>query len=166
MHCPSCGTETGLETRFCRKCGLALESVGKLVADHSSPEDLKLEKSQTEKAIQQRMYRSLMWGMISFILGMAVLVVVKTFSLDKTINLIGTLFLFIAMGLMTYGVLSRMRDGPAPSRKLPPPDRINHLPQADTTKQLPSERVPVPLPSVTERTTQLIAADDVAKPRE
>ena len=92
---------------------------GQLVAEHSSPEMLKLEKSFSKKANQQRMYDSLKWGMIALILGMAALVVVKTFALDKPFNLVGAALLFLAMGLMTYGVLSPMRDGIPGARKFP-----------------------------------------------
>lgn len=163
MHCRSCGTDTTLDQRFCRSCGMGLETVSKLVAEHSSPEMLKFEKSLSKKANQQRMYNSLKWGMISLILGMAELTVVKTFALDKTFNLFGTLLLFLAMGLMTFAVLSPMRDGSPSSRKFPRSAGTGELPETDITKQLPSARIPVPVASITERTTQLIAADDAGK---
>ena len=163
MHCPSCGTDTTLDQRFCRSCGMGLETVSKLVAEHSSAEVLKFEKSLTEKIMRQRMYNSLKWGMISLILGMAVLTVVKTLALDKTFNLVGALLLFLAMGLMCYSVLAPIRDGSPASRKFPRPDRSGEFPEAEDTKELPPARIPVPVASITERTTQLISADDVAK---
>jgi hypothetical protein len=132
-----------------------LETVSKLVAEHSSPETLKSEKSLSKKAVQNRMYYLLMWGMASFILGMAVLVVVKTLELNKTINIAGSFLLFLAMGLMTYAVLSPMRDGSSKSGKILDPARTGELTETEVTKALPSARVPVP--SITERTTQLIA---------
>jgi uncharacterized membrane protein YvbJ len=82
MPCPSCGAETTLDQRFCRSCGMDLETVSKLVAEHSSPETLKVEKALIERANRQRMYQSLKWGMISLILGMALLVTAKTLALD------------------------------------------------------------------------------------
>ena len=118
MHCPSCGAETTLEQRFCRGCGMDLETVSKLVAAHSSPETLKLEKSLTEKANRQRMYQSFKWGLICFILGMAALATTKTLGLDKTFNLGPLLLLFMGMGIMCYGVLAPMRDRASSSRKL------------------------------------------------
>src|SRR6185436_12458013 len=103
MHCPSCGAETTLEQRFCRSCGMDLETVSKLVAAHSSPETLKLEKSLSEKATQKRMYQSIKWGMICFILGMAALATTKTLGLDKVFNLGPLFLLFMGMGIMLYG---------------------------------------------------------------
>jgi len=167
MHCPSCGAETTIEQRFCRSCGMDLETVSKLVAAHSSPESLRLEKSLTEKANRQRMYQSIKWGMTCFILGMATLAITKTLGLDKTFNLGPLFLLFVGMGIMFYGgVLAPMRDGASSSRKLPGLGSTSELPETETTKELPAARVPVPVASVTERTTQLIATEKVGTPRE
>ena len=112
------------------------------------------------------MYQSFKWGMSSFILGMALLAVLKTLAFDKTFNLIGMFFLFLGMALMFDGALSQMRAGAWKSRKLPPshPDLPAELPETEATKKLPAARVPVPLASITERTTQLIAIEDAGKP--
>jgi len=74
--------------------------------------------------------------------------------------------LFVGMGVMFYGVLAPMRDRASSSRTLPVPGTTSELPQTETTKELPAARVPVPVASVTERTTQLIATEKVAAPRE
>lgn len=167
MHCPSCGAESTLEQRYCRSCGMDLETVSKLVVEHSSPAALKLEESLTKKHSQQRMYQSLKWGMISLILGMAVLTIVKTLALDKTFNLVGASLLFLAMGLMAYSVLAPMRGGASSSRKRPGSDRTGKLAATGTMRELPPARVvPVPVASVTERTTQLIATEKADTPRE
>ena len=167
MHCPSCGAETTLEQRFCRSCGMDLESVSKLVAAHSSPETLKLEKSLTEKANRQRMYQSFKWGMTCFILGMATLATVKTLGFDKTFNLGPLLLLFVGMFIMFYGgVLAPMRERASSSRKLPGLGSTSELPETETTKELLAARAPVPVASVTERTTQLIATEKAGTPRE
>jgi hypothetical protein len=166
MHCPSCGTDTTLDQRFCRGCGMGLETVSKLVAAHSSPEMLKREKSLCKKSNELRMYYSLKWGMMAFILGMAMLFLVKTIGLGKGFNLIGGSLLFIAMGWMCYAVLSPMRDGSPASRKFPRGVRTEELPKTDITKELPAARIPVPVASITERTTQLIAADVSGKQSE
>jgi hypothetical protein len=166
MHCPSCGAETTLEQKFCRSCGMDLETVSKLVARHSSPEALKLEKALTEKTTRQRTYQSFKWGMICFIVGMAALAAMKTLALDKVFNLAPLFLLFAGMGIMLYGALTPMRDRATSSRKLPGLGSTSELPEAETTKELPAARVPVPVASVTERTTQLIANEKVATPRE
>lgn len=166
MHCPSCGVETTLEQRYCRSCGMDLETVSKLVASHSSPEALKLEKALTRKADQQRMYQSLKWGMIFLIFGMAVLTTVKTLALDKTFNLFGALLLFISMGLMCYSVLAPMRDRALRSVKFPKGVDTSELSPTEAAKDLPPVRVPVPAASITERTTQLISTEKADTSRE
>lgn len=166
MHCPSCGAESTLEQKYCRSCGMDLENVGKLVVAHSSPEALKLEKALSKKANQRRVYQSMKFGLSMFILGMALLFITKTLEFPKSFNLVGGLFLFLAMGLMVYSVLTPMRDGGSRSRKLPAAGKTSELPEAETTKELAAARVPVPVASVTERTTQLISAEKVSTPRE
>jgi hypothetical protein len=166
MHCPTCGTDTNLEQRFCRSCGMDLEAVSKLVAEHSSPEGLKQEKSLAKKDIQRRMYQSFKWGIICFILGMATLATTKTLGLDKIFNL-GPLFLvFLGMGIMLFGALSPMQNHASRSREVPDPGRTAELNETEATKELPPARVPVPVVSITERTTQLIATEDMRKPSE
>jgi hypothetical protein len=143
-----------------------LETVSKLVAAHSSPDTLKLEKLVTEKAVRQRMYRSLKFGMMCFILGMAALATTKTLGLDKIYNLGPLFLLFMAMGLMCYAVLAPMRDRASSSKTLPGPGSTSELPETETTRELPAARVPVPVASVTERTTQLIATEKVGTPQD
>jgi hypothetical protein len=160
MHCPSCGVETTLEQRFCRSCGMDLETVSKLVTAHASPESLKLEKSLTKKATQRRMYQSMKWGMLLFILGMASLGITKTLGFDKVYNLGPLILLFSGMLIMLFGmILFPMRDQVLGSRKLPKLASTNALPKTETTRELPSARIPVSVPSITERTTQLIAKE-------
>ena len=166
MHCPSCGVEANLEQRFCRSCGMDLETVSKLVTSHSSPEALKLEKDRARKADQRRMYQSLKWGMICLILGMAVLTIVKTLALDNKFNLVGATLLFIAMGFMFHSVLAPMRDRASSLGKLPRADDTSELSRAEATKELSPARVPVPVASITERTTQLITTEKADIPRE
>lgn len=160
MHCPTCGTDTSLDQRFCRSCGMDLETISKLVAAHSSPETMEIEKSVTEKAIQKRIYRSLKWGMICFLLGMAALATVKTLGFDQTYRLGPLLLLFMGMAIMVFGILSSMRDFGSKSMKGGDGQRTGELHEAEVTKELPPARVPVPVASVTERTTQLIQNQD------
>jgi len=143
-----------------------LETVSKLVAAHASPETLRLEKSLTDKTNRQRMYQTFKWGMTCFILGMAALATTKTLSLDKAFNLGPLLLLFLGMGIMSYGLLATMRDRASSSRKLTGPGATSKFPETEITKELPAARVPVPVASVTERTTQLISTEKVGTPRE
>ena len=76
------------------------------------------------------------------------------------------LLLFAAMGLMAYSVIAPMSTRARKSRKLPEAGRTSELSEAETTRELPAARVPLPVPSVTERTTQLIATENARTPHE
>jgi hypothetical protein len=143
-----------------------LEAVSRLVARHSSPEALKPEESRTKRASQQRMYQTFKYGMICFVGGMAALAITKTLAFDKIYNLAPLLLLFAGIGIMLYGVVTSMRDRASSSRTLPGLRSTGELPETESTKELPSARVPVPVASVTERTTQLIANEKVGTTRE
>ena len=143
-----------------------LETVSKLVAAHSSPETLTVEESVAEKRIQKRMYRSFKWGMICFLLGMASLATVKTLGFDRTFNLGPLLLLFLGMGIIVFGILTSLRDFASKPTKVLDRDPTAELQEAGATKELPAAGVPVPVASITERTTQLIPTQDPSKFRE
>jgi hypothetical protein len=143
-----------------------LETVSKLVVAHSSPEKLKAEKCLTEKASRQRMYHSFKWGMICFILGMASLATTKTLSLDKTYNLGPLFLLFLGMGIMLYGLLSAMRGSAAQGSQVSRRRPHWGASRSGSDQGIDVARIPVSIPSITERTTKLLATEDVAKPRE
>src|SRR6185436_19573133 len=73
IHCPSCGDESALDQKFCRKCGFNLEPVGKLVT--AGPDlETKSEKLESEQAILRRMIRWMMWGCLVLLIGLVLLV--------------------------------------------------------------------------------------------
>ena len=156
MHCPSCGNESSLDQKFCRRCGLRLESVSKLVAGHQTPEAIKREAKKNEQDVVRRMYRWMMWGFAGFLIGIVMLVVGKTFALDKIFGLVASLVLLGGTAAAAYGVMSAMRDGVSPSKKLPEAFEPTALSEPDTGNDLIEARVPLAVPSVTERTTELI----------
>ena len=119
MHCPSCGAETSVDQRFCRSCGMDLETVSKLVVAHSSPEALKLEKARSKRANQERMYQSFKLGMSTLHPRYGGAFAAKTLGLAKSFNLIGDLLVFLGMGLMCYTGSRECARALSRSRKLP-----------------------------------------------
>ena len=158
MHCPNCGKPTKAEQQFCRACGMSLESVGKLVAQHSSSsleKQRKIDKQELEQAIVRNMFNWLMWGMIVLGIGVAMLVVNKYFDIGRWFSLLSSALLLGGTGIVTASVLNAIRQGASiPGKRSV--DQISATPQA---KSLPTNPIPA-LPSITERTTQLIPADD------
>ena len=134
-----------------------LESVGQLVAQHTSTPisqtPTKIEKAQHERAILQRMVQRIMWGML--IIGLAIILFVANKSFDlRLLSLVASCIGLGGTGLVSYGVLAALRDGVAPSAARLPPSV-----EAAEVKSLPTQPVPLSIPSITERTTQLITND-------
>ena len=160
MHCPSCGNESSLDQKFCRKCGFSLEVVGKLLSEHpSTGKKLELEEVSDEKLALRRMVSWMMWGLLIVVIGLVLIVTNKQFLMDRLFNLLGSFLLLGGISVATYGVLDAMRGGGSKSKRAKLSEETKNEPDelaaANTTKEL-AERIPVPVPSVTERTTQLI----------
>jgi hypothetical protein len=163
MHCPNCGNQSKLEQKFCSKCGFNLEPVSKLILNNPDADQLKLEKAEREKLALRRMVSWMMWGMLILLIGVVVIVINKTFNLDPLVKLIGTFITLGGVSVAMYGLLDTMRGGKARPKSgaidvgSPNADTEKSA-KADTTRELEG-RLPLPLPSVTERTTQLIGAE-------
>ena len=158
MHCPSCGKPATSDQQFCRACGMSLETVGKLVAKHTgSPAaaQAKLDRADAEKAIVRSMFNWMILGMILVGIGVVMILINKSFPIGNWFRLLSSLLVIGGMGVTTGGVLSAIRRGTLPSRR--EPDQLAGSPD---TNELPTKSMPAELPSVTERTTQLIAVEE------
>jgi hypothetical protein len=80
--------------------------------------------------------------------------------LDQLVGLLGTLITLGGVSVMMYGLLDTLRGGGLKKRSTKETTTVpsNEIEQASTTRELEG-RLPIPLGSVTERTTQLIGAD-------
>jgi hypothetical protein len=159
MHCPNCANESDLEQKFCRKCGFNLEPISKLILG-ANKDETKLDKVERDKLLMRHMVSWMMRGMLIMLIGIILIVVNKQLKLDQLVGLLGTLITLGGVSVMMYGLLDTMRGGGLKKRltketTTAPPNEIE---QASTTKELEG-RVPIPLDSVTERTTQLIGVD-------
>jgi hypothetical protein len=155
MHCPGCGNESSLEQKFCRKCGFNLEPVSKLVV--AAPDgETKLEKLEGDRAILRRMYRWMVWGFLILLIGVVMLVSGRAFDLPKFLGPLSSFLLIGGAAAAGYGVLAALRDGLAASKQLPRPTKTRSELSGSQTSELPANSIPVSLPSVIERTTQLI----------
>src|ERR1041384_3064498 len=158
MHCPSCGKPATTDQQFCRACGMSLETVGKLVAKHTgSPAvaQAKLERAEAERAIVRSMFNWMIWGMLLVGISVVMIVINKNFPIGNWFRLLSSLLVLGGMGVATGGVLNAVRRGTIPTRREP-----DQLPGSPDTNELPTTRLPAELPSVTERTTQLIAVEE------
>ena len=162
MHCPSCGNESSLDHKFCRKCGFNLEPVGKLMAANSSTdEEPKLSKLERDKLLMRHMVKWMMRGMLIMLIGIILIVVNKQLKVDQLVGLLGTLLTLAGVSVTMYGLLDTMRGGGLKKQKTKALSAAteNENEQATSTTRELEGRSPIPLDSVTERTTQLIGVD-------
>ncbi len=161
MHCPSCGNESSLEQKFCRTCGFNLGPVSELVRGApESSESIKRRRREREALAARQMFRWLGWGMAILGIGVVMLVAQKTFDMSKLFRFVSTMVILGGVAIAMYGTLAVVgKSGPA-APKAGMPDHDKELPAADTN-ELPEARIPISLPSVTERTTQLIGEEKV-----
>lgn len=158
MHCPNCGKPAAPDQQFCRACGMSLETVGKLVAKHTgSPAAIqaKLDKAEAEKAVARTMFNWMMWGMLMVGIGVVMIVINKSFPIGDWFRLLSALLAVAGLGVAVGGVFLALRRAMLPARR--EPDQLTGAPD---TNELPTTRIPAELPSVTERTTQLIAVEE------
>lgn len=166
MHCPNCGKPAETEQQFCRACGMSLETVGKLVAQHAnSPVEKqnKIAKAECERAIVRKMINWMIWGMIVLGFGVFLLVVNKSMDLGKWVSFLSSVLVLGGVGITAAGVLNAIKQGASIQQK----PSINEIDATPDENALPAHLNTAALPSITERTTQLIPVDDMrAKQRD
>ncbi len=155
MHCPNCGKQTSLNQKFCRSCGMSLETVSKVLTEHLSVADSdRLMAKVNESLLVRRMYKMLLWGIIAVIFGIALLAIGKNNGL---ITLPGLLIALAGMLLAVYGVLSPLKAMALSSRQSSQPKALK---QPEPDLYLPPKHFSEPVPSVTERTTELLEIEN------
>jgi len=131
---------------------MSLETIGKLVAQHSSsPVEVqqKIDKLATEQAMVRNMFTWLTLGMIILGIGVAMIIVNKNFEIGKWFSLLSSFFVLGGVGVSMAGLLNAMRTGSSISGTRP------------NQKSLGAGAVPGQQPpSITERTTRLLPAED------
>ena len=135
---------------------MSLESVGQLVAQHTSTPVQKQSKTDLEKQLVRSMFTWMGWGLLILGIGVVMAVTDKTFVIGSLFKFISILLILVGVGVTTAGVFRGIIEG----TRLP--DKKSADPISDTvdTKSLPARDMPASLPSVTERTTQLLPIDD------
>jgi hypothetical protein len=164
MYCPNCAKENSAEQRFCRFCGMALQTVSKVLAEHlaaSNPEKQAIKPDDgvvdfiVDRLIyktQHRMLTMLLWGVIALVVGMGVIAVAKD---NEPIGLLGLLLVLGGALLAFYGVISHLRATALASRR---GAQQKALPPSEPDVAGAGRSFPEAVPSVTELTTRNLDA--------
>jgi hypothetical protein len=164
MLCPNCGTQTTGEQKFCRNCGMNLEPVSKALATHLAQGGLDAPpaEKEAERRDLRRMTNGLIIGVAVMLLGALVLADARLFMLRPWVKMLGTFLTCLGVFISLLAVLSPLRSAGRP-RAAALPDEPEGAP---ATGRLLRESTLEPVPSVTERTTDLLGVEvNRSKPR-
>ncbi len=162
MNCPTCGTQTLADQKFCRSCGESIQVI-------TQPLSLNTVVSQaTTLAIpfrqeRQRTSSLLPWAVLIMFIGVAIGVIGKLIIHVEILTAIGALISIAGMFLTVYPYLLPSRrqsyDSSSPSQPQVPT-------QTEPAKSLTEASSLGYVESVTERTTDLLEHSPAIRPRE
>src|ERR1051325_2803251 len=163
MICANCGSQILPEQKFCRSCGASLHITTQPLSQSDIANDLK--RGPTREAKTTGANRGVFWGFIAMFLGVAISVIGKKLIYVDVVTVIGVVISLLGMFISVFPYLSPSRRrkhdlGPsAPAKVLAP---------SQPTRSLPPQSVAEYVPSVTERTTDLLknSADSLAHQKE
>jgi hypothetical protein len=156
MYCPNCGTKTSIDQNFCRACGFSLEKTA-LSLSEQLPEKV----NQSLQAQKERLEKLGVAALSIFgvgVLGLLLFLMGQKF-IDKgmlgILAMVGVLIMIVC-GLGSVILFAQAKDLDEKSSKR---RQQNVTSGSETTKELLSEGHFEPVPTVTERTTELLAVD-------
>jgi len=160
MNCPKCGLQTLPEQKFCRSCGAGLQMITQPLAEHATVSDLK--RTPVISFRDQRANRVLC-GFIMMFIGVAIGIIGKKLMHQELVTVVGALVSLAGMFITAYPFLS-----PSPPKKYDssPSSQPEVLTQSQPTKSLPQGTNSEYLPSITERTTDLLKSSATSTPKE
>jgi len=158
MHCPACGANASTDQKFCRACGLSLERVPGLLADHLQ----KAENGQIEEGSERPLWFEIEnWGRLVVVIGLTAFIPLGlgtgVYFLLRSGNTLGALGLMAVGAFLVFGALPM-----AWGEYLRKSSAGRHSTESATLKPAGSrpkalgETGMEPVPSVTEKTTELL----------
>ena len=146
MSCPNCGLETVPDQKFCRSCGTSLQVITQPLAERAASKD---EMPRANSLV--------LWGFIIMFLGTALGVIGKMLIHVDAVTVVGVLISLAGIFLTVYPYLVPSRQKKSASSVKP--ERLTQ-PQPKTLHEGKVDY----LPSITERTTDLLKTPE-AKPK-
>ena len=157
MFCPNCGTKTSIDQNFCRACGLGLEKIAV-----SLTEQLPTKRNHELQDQKERFEKLGMAALSVFGLGLASFLAYAVgykLMISKGDFLTGLAILgfiiMVACGIASVILFAKANEVGQAATKRRPQD----LPSTESTKELLTEGHFEPVPSVTDRTTELLTVE-------
>ena len=157
MFCPQCGKVNSAEQKFCRSCGLSLDKVAESLAEQRPATELSKHLKDRQRQIE-RLLSIILGSMITVFVCAVVWALVYKIIIVKGDVLEGLVFLALFLAAVTALLLVVYRESlreKATKRQL----SQTTSPLSEQTGKLLPEGELEPIPSVTERTTDLLFAE-------
>ena len=159
MYCPNCGNQTSTEQNFCRSCGLSLEKIAESLAEQLPSQLDANQQNQKERIEKQGVIALSIFaaGILGLLLYLVVYKVI--FIQGRTLEGLGILaFLaLISSGLVSVYLFAKANEIGQKNKNR----QINSSDEAlsPPTSKLLREGYFEPMPTVTERTTDLLTVE-------
>lgn len=162
MICPTCGSPTLPEQKFCRACGAGLQMTTQPLVESAAVTNLTTTPPNVREHEGQRQSGMMLWGFILMFIGVAIGVIGKKLLHEEIVTVIGILLSLLGMFLTAYPYLA-----PSPRRKPinGPRSQPIVLTPSQPPRRLAQGNNAEYLPSVTEATTDLLERPPVTIPR-
>jgi hypothetical protein len=159
MYCPNCGTKTSADQKFCRACGLALEKIALSVSEQLP--------TKVDLSLQERKERYEKLGVAALsVFGLGILIfltyavgyklIMSQGNILAALAIIGFVIM-VACGLSSVVLFAKANEvGEGATKR---PLQTNLSAGSESTKELLTEGNFEPVPSVTDRTTELLGVE-------
>jgi uncharacterized membrane protein len=157
VYCPNCAQPTSTEQKFCRSCGLSLEKAAQSLVEQLPAAELNKDLRERQRRVERLLY--ILGGSAGVIFIVTLFWTVINEIISGEVPLLGGLiFLAFILGLVAFALLMLYRQSllKASSKR---PSTQPTLPEAEPTARLLPESYVEPIPTVTERTTELLVAE-------
>jgi len=156
MYCPSCGAKTSTEQKFCRSCGLGLEKIALSLTEQlpaRADEHLLSQKERFERIGVVALSVCGAGILTAFLFGIIYKIMIQDGKILSGFAMLGIL-MFLCLGIFAAIMFAKAKEAEEAAGK-------RRIPQVETTptKELLTEGNFEPVPSVTDRTTELLSVD-------